>query len=313
MSTLVSVVVPTFNRANLLPEAVDSVRQQTFESWELLVVDDGSSDGTEAVMKRFLDDPRINYLRQDNRGQAAARNAGINSARGDLVAFLDSDNRWLPHKLAAQVAFMGENPNTDVLYGETERIDNAGKTWPSPTRRRFSGVVWKELLVDNFVNFNTAIVRRHRLTEVGGMNEQVRCGDDYDLWLRLASRSTFHFLPGVVAQYRVEGPRISDDLEGRMRSNATAVDRFLRSNRGLLTPREIRQVRSRIYGRFSRAFANSGQALKGIALGLTATAYDPLSWRAWRTLGAVCAKPLRLVVSSRSEAADKSIHDSSDV
>ena len=294
MSTLVSVIVPTYNRAGVLREAIESVRDQECQDWELIVCDDGSTDDSDQVVADYRDDPRIRYFRQENRGQAVARNLGISHAQGDFIGFLDSDNRWLPHKLAVQVPYLEVHPEVDVLYGDIERIDGAGRTWPSPVRRRYSGVVWKDLLIDNFVTFNTALVRADKLRAIGGMDETVRRGDDYDLWLRLSPTARFQFVPGVVAQYRVEGNRISDDVEGRMQSNMAAVERFLRANPGLLDGRERRRIESRIYGRFARAMSASGHLPRAIALGSRAVGRQPLSLRAWRTLVAVLLAPFRV-------------------
>lgn len=306
MSTLVSIIVPTYNRAGLLREAIESVINQEYQDWQLIVADDGSTDDSEKIVRQYQDDLRVLYFKQDNRGQAAARNLGISHASGDLIAFLDSDNRWLPHKLAAQVSYMDQHPNVDVLYGETERIDGSGRTWPGPIRRRFSGIVWKELLVDNFVTFNTSVVRSGKLRAVGGMDDTVRRGDDYDLWLRLARDSVFHFLPGVVTQYRVEGSRISDDVDGRMQSNLAAVGRFIRSNPGLLGASERRKIKARVYARFARAMSSAGRTSHGISLAMRAVASAPLSLRSWRTLLAVCAMPLRRTMASGLEPAGPS-------
>ena len=309
MSTLVSIIVPTYNRANLLLEAVDSVRQQTFENWELLIVDDGSSDETGMAVKEFLGDTRIHYLWQENRGQSAARNRGLLNSQGSLVAFLDSDNRWLPHKLSSQAAFMESHPEVDVLYGETERIGSDGSTWPSPNRRRYSGIIWRHLLDQNFVNFNTSIVRRHKLVEVGGFDEDLRGGEDYDLWLRLSRDSVFHFLPGVVTQYRIEGDRITNSLERVMDANLASLNAFFRKNADLIGWSEKRTAKGRLHERFARSYSSSGELFKGLKLGMKAIAYAPFSTRAWWALAAVCISPFRRRELGRVKSGGKQEHE----
>jgi glycosyltransferase involved in cell wall biosynthesis len=298
---LVSVVVPTYNRAALLDQAISSVLRQDYRRWELLVIDDGSTDDTAAVLQSYAHEPRIRSFSQPNSGQAVARNRGIQKARGEFVAFLDSDNLWLPHKLGIQMAYLAAHPEVDVLYGDTEIIDIDGRVLPrASTRPRHSGVVWRQLLVDNFVNFNTSVVRTEKLREVGGMDESVRRADDYDLWLRLSTVARFQYLPGVVAQYRVAGARISDNIAGRFESNMAAVERFLASNPDLLSRTEIRAVRARIHQRFARAFSDHGQDRDAWARALAAVGLVPTHGRAWRTLAAVTLAPLRRTRRSTS-------------
>ena len=116
MAPVVSVIIPTFNRASLLQDAIDSVSAQTFGDWELWVVDDGSTDDTEVVV-RSVPDPRIQYVRQDNQGVGAARNLGIDCARGDWIAFLDSDDMWLPNCLEAKLELAHQNQGIECITG----------------------------------------------------------------------------------------------------------------------------------------------------------------------------------------------------
>lgn len=291
---LISVVVPTYNRAALLDQAINSVLQQDYQQWELLVVDDGSTDDTMAVLRTYEKEPRIRGFSQPNSGQAVARNRGLREASGQFIAFLDSDNLWLPHKLATQAAYLASHPEVDVLYGDIETIDIEGRVLAGPSAQaRHSGMVWKQLLVDNFVNFNTSVVRTEKLREVGGMDESVRRADDYDLWLRLSTVARFQYLPGVVAQYRVAGARISDNIAGRFESNMAAVERFIQRNPGLLSTGELNQVLSRIHRRFSRAFSERGQYRQACATVLKAIRLSPSDPGAWRTLAAVAVEPMR--------------------
>ena len=305
---LISVVVPTYNRADLLEEAIQSVLQQEYANWELLVVDDGSTDDTGEVLDRYGSEDRIRTFRQPNSGQAVARNQGIRNARGEFVAFLDSDNRWLPHKLRAQAEYLAEHDEIDVLYGDIETIDMSGNLVAGlSSRERFSGEVWRELLVDNFVNFNTSVVRTAKLREVGGLDETVRRADDYDLWLRLSTRARFQYLPGVVAQYRVAGARISDNVAGRFESNMAAVERFLADNPGRMAASEIKALRARIHQRFARAFAGQGKTVQAWRMTLLALKNAPTSASAWRTLAAVALAPVRRSSSSRSQPAPSQV------
>ena len=294
---LVSVVIPTFNRAEFLSDAISSVTAQSYDRWELLVVDDGSTDDTPAVLSEFDGSDRIRCFRQQNQGQAVARNHGIRMARGEYVAFLDSDNRWLSDKLEIQVEFLTAHPDIDVLYGDKEDIDAGGEVVARGDNvKRHSGLIWRPLLIDNFVNFNTTIVRKAALTKVGGFDETVRRADDYDLWLRLSSFARFHYRPGIVVQYRIEGPRISDSLMGRYESNLSAVGRFIDRNRDLLEPGEIGDVHAKIDERFSRGFSGQGDHRNALRLACRSIGRRPTRFPAWRTLAAVAYRAIRASV-----------------
>ena len=122
---LVSVVIPTYNRATELPSAIESVLGQTYPSVEVIIVDDGSTDGTEALIQtRF---PRVRYLRQSNRGPAAARNAGIKAASGPYIAFLDSDDRWMPQKLERQIGLLRERPEVGLVFSTVRFVSRRGR------------------------------------------------------------------------------------------------------------------------------------------------------------------------------------------
>lgn len=183
----VSVVIPTYNYAHFLPEAVQSVLAQTFPNFELIIVDDGSTDNTPEVAKRFLGDPRVRYVRQENRGLSAARNTGIREARGKYVAFLDPDDLWLPEKLEKQVALVEKDVDIALAYCTVEFMDTDGAplphvAWPHPP-----GAGVKELLYMNWVvgSGSSVLVRKAVFEEAGLFNESLRGLEDIDMWLRI--------------------------------------------------------------------------------------------------------------------------------
>jgi glycosyltransferase involved in cell wall biosynthesis len=281
---LVSVVMATYNRERYLGLAVRSVIAQTFTDWELIVIDDGSVDGTPALMEPLLADPRIRYERQENKGQASARNRGLKAARGEFVCFMDSDNLWLADKLRRQVELMKSHPDVDVLYGENDIIDEEGRVQPSTPMRRYSGHITEQLLIDNFVTFNTAMVRRHRLLECGGLDERIRRADDYDLWLRLSVRCKFLHVPEVWAQYRVMADQISSNKEGRFASNAAIIEQFMAANPQLVSPAMVRGTWCRFYTRRGRWRASVGRRREALQDYLQALRFGPFSRHPWRAL-----------------------------
>lgn len=193
----VSIVLPTFNRAASLPRSIHSVLEQTHTNFELLVVDDASTDDSEAVVQRFAD-ARIRYLRQEyNKGAAAARNAGIQHARAGLIAFQDSDDEWLPDKLARQVARLLEAPpKVGLVYCAYCRLSAEGppSRFPPGHVQPKEGDIHRALLRESFVGTPTILVRRECLDAVGGFDEQLPRFQDWELMIRLSARFEVGFI-----------------------------------------------------------------------------------------------------------------------
>lgn len=190
MAPPVSVIIPTYNRAKQLPGAIDSVLAQTHPSFELIVVDDGSTDETPRLLREYGDD-RLRYIRQDNQGPSAARNRGIGAARHDLLAFLDSDDRFAPEKLAVQVAAMEES--SDCLISHTQEIwfRNGNHLNQKKIHQKKSGDIFAQSLRLCAVGMSTIMARRELFAQVGLFDETLPCCEDYELWLRVSVRHTF--------------------------------------------------------------------------------------------------------------------------
>ena len=190
----VSVIIPTYNRAAAVQEAVASVLAQTCRDFELLVVDDGSTDGTAAALARCGGEIRV--LRSPRRqGVSAARNAGIAAARGEWLAFLDSDDLWLPEKLARQMAFMSAHPG--LLLSQTEEIWMRWGVKVNPPRShgKEGGRIFLRSLERCLVSPSAVVLHRRLLEDHGGFDEDLPAAEDYDLWLRLSWRYEVGFLP----------------------------------------------------------------------------------------------------------------------
>jgi glycosyltransferase involved in cell wall biosynthesis len=181
----VSVVIPTFNRAWILPEAVASVLSQTFENFELIVVDDGSTDGTLSLLENVKD---IRVVAQENKGVSAARNSGIEAAAGDYLAFLDSDDLWLPEKLASQMAFFKAHPESMICQTQEIWIRNGKRINPRERHRKASGMFFERSLELCLVSPSAVVIRRNLLEAVGRFDEALPACEDYDLWLRIGAR-----------------------------------------------------------------------------------------------------------------------------
>jgi glycosyltransferase involved in cell wall biosynthesis len=236
---VVSVVIPTFNRATFLPLAIDSAINQSHQPIEVIVVDDGSTDNTAEVMaRRYGADRRIRYLQQPNAGVAAARNHGIRAARGEYVALLDSDDAWYPWKLELQVACLRAVPEAGMIWTELEAVSPAGdilhrrylavrysayralegraifeRSLPLASvaprlkdvvgdGRLFFGDIFSEMIMGSLVHTSTVLLRRERLVRVGGFDESlIGAGEDYDFHLRTCREGVVAFADVVSIRY----------------------------------------------------------------------------------------------------------------
>jgi GT2 family glycosyltransferase len=238
---LVSVIIPTFNRAHCVGKAIDSVLRQTYGNTEILVVDDGSTDGTRGLIERsYVDDPRVRYSFQENRGAAATRNRGITLCRGDFVALLDSDDTWSPWKLELQLACFRHCPEIGMVWTDMEAIGTGGEV-VSPSylrtmyhayrwfpreeqlfpqsfplaeiapglapvvddRRLYAGEIFSQMIMGNLVHTSTVLVRRERVEKVGGFNEEFSpIGEDYDFHLRTCREGPVGFVDLSTIRYQ---------------------------------------------------------------------------------------------------------------
>ena len=190
----VSVIIPTYNRASLVQEAVASVLAQTYRDFELLVVDDGSTDGTLEALASFAGEIRVLSL-PVRRGVSGARNAGIAAAQGEWRAFLDADDLWLPEKLARQMAFMEAHPQ--LLLSQTEEIwvRRGLRVNPPRSHAKAGGDIFLRSLERCLVSPSAVVLHRRLLDAHGGFDEALPAAEDYDLWLRLAWRYEVGLLP----------------------------------------------------------------------------------------------------------------------
>ncbi|MHA1380619.1 MAG: glycosyltransferase family 2 protein [Candidatus Helarchaeota archaeon] len=194
----VSVIIPTYNRAHLLPRAIKSVLNQTFKDFELIIIDDGSIDETEEVVKKFQkEDERIKYIKHNtNMGGGAARNTGIKVSRGEYIAFQDSDDEWLPEKLEKQIkVFKNIAPEISVIYTGFWKVKGNKKTYiPSKRITKKEGDIHKELLKGNFVTTQVAIVKRECFKKSGMFDETLPRLQDWDLWIRISKYYCFKYI-----------------------------------------------------------------------------------------------------------------------
>lgn len=214
----VSIIIPTFNREKLVCKAIKSVLNQTFSDFELIVVDDASTDQTKDVVGDFNDE-RIQYLRHaQNAGVCAARNTGLAVAQGRYVAFLDSDDEWLPEKLEQQIHQFEMAPQqVGVVYTWLQIIDEQEEVCKL-RQPSLSGQLQQDLLYSNFIGTpSTLMVKNELIRQTDGFDTRLRCCEDWDMWLQLAKLCEFSLIQVPLVQYR------EHDEEGRGSTNSSAI------------------------------------------------------------------------------------------
>lgn len=265
----VSVVMPAWNALEFIGAAMQSVLSQSYRDLELIVVDDGSTDGDYAALARL--DPRVRVLQVARGGVGRARNLGIRHARGRYIAFLDADDLWVPGKLRAQIEFLDAHPQIGVVFGEYYRWScNPDGQWPDPsvmypdeaelsrTSSERRGWMYTRLLMGDLVGMNTPVVRREVFDRIGGFDEGMERGEDYDFWLRCAREVTMQGFASVMAVYRIH-PASTMHRTVERNYLAELLERA-RSRWGLSDP-DGRSVGARLYRRrLGRAHFDHGYA-----------------------------------------------------
>jgi glycosyltransferase involved in cell wall biosynthesis len=224
----VSVIIPTHNRADFLRGALTSILDQTFQDFEIIVVDDASNDNTSEVVASFNDE-RINLVRHEtNKGGSAARNTGILASKGDYIAFLDDDDEWFPDKLAKQIDILRSSPpEVGCVYTGYVDVDrNTGRVIGQqiPTKK---GNLSKELSVENCLgSASSVLLKRECLKKVGLFDGSLPCSQDYDLWLRISNEFLFECVQAPLFKYSVHSNKISTNPKARSQGLAIMQQKY---------------------------------------------------------------------------------------
>jgi glycosyltransferase involved in cell wall biosynthesis len=284
----VSVVVSCYNYGGFLAGAVDSALRQTHADLEVIIVDDGSTDDTPAVAAKLAAaDPRVIYLRQENLGQAAAKNSGIARATGAFVAFLDADDRWRPEKLERQLPLFND-PRVGVVYSRMRPIAEDGSSIDdrdtAAARQPKRGAVCEALFIDNFIPFSSSVVRKAVFDRVGVMDTSLPMGIDWDLWLRASLHFHFDFVDDELLEYRVgHAGQMSLRLEERHRWADQIMENFAARNPGAVTAPTMRRARRNTLNNRG-LFYRASDLRRSTALYLRSVATSPIQWYAYRGL-----------------------------
>jgi glycosyltransferase involved in cell wall biosynthesis len=210
--SIISVIIPVYNGEKTIIKTIQSVLNQTFTDFELIVIDDGSQDSTLKVIDD-ISDPRIKVFSYPNAGVSASRNRGLAKATGEFISFLDADDLWTPDKLEAQFKALEENPQAAVAYSWSDWIDEADQFLRPGGQISVNGNAYTKLLLRDFVESGSnPLIRRQALAKVGGFDESLVHGEDWDMWLRLAACYEFVTVPSPQILYRISPGSASFDV-----------------------------------------------------------------------------------------------------
>ena len=282
-SPLVSVIIPAYNADQFIAQAIQSVVDQTYWPYEIIVVDDGSTDKTREILKGLGD--KIRCLYQENYGPSSARNAGIKIARGTYICFLDADDLWTPEKLEAQVEFLERHPDIALVFSDhqdfkveifgahsylAEKMERFGEAFVTeiPIQKAFL-----KLIQENFISTPTVMVRKWCLEKTGLFDEGIRSVEDRDLWLRIAAYFQLGCLPRIFCKRRVHQSNISKQSELTLQGRITVLEKNRRTF-PLLVPVEIWDGElANLYCQLGYLLLQKGERTRALKAGFTSLTY----------------------------------------
>ncbi len=225
----ISVVIPVYNGEKTIQKTIESVLNQTFKDWELIIIDDGSQDSTVRII-REIEDSRIRLFSYDNAGLASSRNRGIAHAQGEFISFLDADDLWTSDKLEMQFQALEKHPEAAVAYSWTDYIDQSSQFLHSGRHITINGNIYQHLLVNNFLeNGSNPLIRKQALNQVGGFDSSINSVADWDMWLRLAARYQFVAVPLPQILYRVSTDSMSSQIKNQERECLKVIEKAFKS------------------------------------------------------------------------------------
>ena len=283
---LISIIMPVYNGETFIQEAIDSVFAQSINDFELIVVDDGSTDATLTILETYGN--RLTVLRQQNSGHAAARNAAAKISRGQWIAMIDADDLWHPEKLAQQLAVAGD---ADVIYTaalnfeDSSRVDNT--TFADGNCH--NGDVFDQLVLDNFITHSSILMKRDAFLKSGGYDESLKTTCDWDLWLRMsASGCRFHGTPAPLTHYRWRATSNSRNHDRTCRDRLNVLANALGSPRARRTSILVRQKAIARVWQTSAWFVAEKDDRKALNWYLRSVLHRPYSIRGWKEVTRCC-------------------------
>ncbi len=237
MDNPVSIIIPVYNRAAVVGRAIESVLSQTYTDFELIIVDDGSTDQLSDTLEMFKD-TRIRFVHQPNRGVSSARNKGVEVARYDYIAFLDSDDEWMTDKLEKQIWFITNSSQYRICYTGEQWIRHGKPFAHKKASRKYTGYIFDQCLLDCFIGCSTVLMRKSLFYETGGFDTSLKVCEDYDLWLRISAKYPVLYIDEpLIRKYGGHSGQLSNKYWGNDRFRIYSLYMLLK--RGKLSYNQI--------------------------------------------------------------------------
>ena len=289
MNSLVSVIIPTFNGEKFIVEAIESVLDQSYKNFEILVVDDGSTDNTISVLKTFKG--KVQILQKPNGGPASARNLGIRHSKGDFIALLDHDDFWLQDKLILQMQKFAENPEVAMVFSDAYIFDDNSQTDVTnyfSIQRPARGFVFPQLLMRNFIPNLTVVAKKTVFQEFGLFDTSGRAAstDDYYKWLEVSLHYQVEFIDRPLAKFRLHESNFSHNLERTIKEDFYIINQIFKKFPQLTSSYQALKKKrfADLYYRLSRLHQKAQDYESAIDNAKLSISQDILFWKAWLLL-----------------------------
>lgn len=250
----VSVVIPFYNGKEFIAQAINGILRQTYTDYEIIVMDDGSSDDSKKALECF--DGKIRYFYQQNKGISSARNRAIKEAKGEYIALLDQDDIWYPEKLQKQVELMEKNKNLGLIYGDCHYINEKGEIISRVFERQkyYSGRIFKDLIMGNFIPIPTVLIRKSALDKVGLFLENYTFAEEYELFIRISKDYDVGFINEPLAGYRIHGGNLSKNTGESLKEDIAVKEDILKKYSA-----DIKPVENKLKKELARIYYNLGR------------------------------------------------------
>lgn len=259
MASKVSVIIPAYQSGNYLEATLSSVFSQSFKDFEVIVVDDGSTDHTHAILDRFQGE--IVIIRQKNQGPSAARNNAVKVSKGEYLAFVDADDLWLPEKLAKQMVLLERDPAIDLVFSDCYLFSEKGecKRTSFQISPPFQGFVFERLFAGNFITMLTVVIRKDCYLRSGGLDTELKFGEDYDLWLRISRDARFAYVNEPLAKYRIHPNQLSSQDDRMVLGLIKIKERILSESNCSISPSVLEQGYYSLYLKYAKILLSRGE------------------------------------------------------
>ncbi len=281
----VSVIIPAYNCGEMLREAVDSVRRQTYQDLEVIIVDDGSTDDTPEVIQAIAAEfSKVRTVRADHRGVAAARNRGFAAARGEWIAPLDADDLWLDEKLARCMEYLASHKNLSIVYTPMKPVRMDGEPMEGHTKPCHAGRLTRKLFRSIFIHTPAVVFHKRVIEKCGNLDESLPVSEDYEFWLRISTEFEFGLIdePLALRRWRPDSLSRSDRSEGRC-IKAAMLERFYfeRGGESLIPRKEAFRRLSRVHYSAGKILLKEGNCRRGRHFLAKAVRYNPANLKAY--------------------------------